>query len=208
MHLRVGKLNAALGAAWIHISIQPGLQPLILQIFLKSWSAVLNIRMTWKVVLKHNLSNASAHPRSHPSLGTKLWIWHWTVGVSQNYLRHLKAISVCGEMNPRQPWIETRKTRGRLFICLHYFLVTDLPELKNLLHINSAHKILLMLLWYIVKGRKPHLPVCAVLDCTDWNFLINFCGCEKLHNWSRIHDVPPRELISSLKYTWTIILHL
>lgn len=39
----VEKLNAALGAEWIDKSIQPGLQALILQIFLKSWSAVLNI---------------------------------------------------------------------------------------------------------------------------------------------------------------------
>lgn len=161
MHLRVGKLNAALGAAWIHISIQPGLQPLILQIFLKSWSAVLNIRMTRKVVLKHNLSNAAAHPRSRSSLGTKLWTWDWTIGVSQNDWRHLKAIS-----NPRPPWFETSKTTGRVLTCLDYLLVTELPDLKNLLHINSAHRILLVLLWYIVEGRKPQLPVCAALDCT------------------------------------------
>lgn len=71
MHLIVGKLNAALSAGWINISSWPGLQPLILQIFLWSWSAVLNIWMTRRALLKHNLSNASAcvHIHSCPVVG-------------------------------------------------------------------------------------------------------------------------------------------
>lgn len=60
----VGKLNAALSGRWINISNWPGLQPLILQIFLRSWSAVLNIWMSRRTLLKHNLSNASASTRS------------------------------------------------------------------------------------------------------------------------------------------------
>lgn len=65
VHLIVGKLNAALRAGWINISNWPGLQPLIQQIFLRSWSAVLNIWMTQRALFKHNLSNASACVRSH-----------------------------------------------------------------------------------------------------------------------------------------------
>lgn len=59
VHLIAGKLNAAVSAGWIDILSWLDLQPLILQIFLRSWSAVLNIWLTQRALLKHNLFNAS-----------------------------------------------------------------------------------------------------------------------------------------------------
>lgn len=96
--------------------------------------------LTRTAVLKHNLSNAPAPPCAHVQ-HSELNSWSDVRETERWKLTNNSGLKLAKQQAERSSdWMNIN------------------PGCNNLLHFVSAHKILLMLLWY------KTLPACAVLD--------------------------------------------